>query len=63
MPALVQITACHRAGDKPSSEPMMVSLFHASLGFNELNTYWQAQWFRCQQGFKRLAHNFMDEHE
>ena len=39
-PALVQILAWHLLGNKPLSEPMMVSLFthiYASLGLNELN--------------------------
>ena len=43
IPALVQIMAWRRAGDKPLSEPMMVSLLthicvriYASLGLNEL---------------------------
>ena len=38
MPALVQIMAWCRPGDKPLSEPMMVSLLthNASLGLNEL---------------------------
>ena len=38
-PALVQIMAWRRAGDKPLSEPMMASLLthiYASLGLNEL---------------------------
>ena len=40
IPALVQIMARRRPGDKPLSEPMMVSLLthiYASLGLNELN--------------------------
>ena len=42
IPALVQIMAWRRSGDKPLSEPMMVSLLtyiyiYASLGLNELN--------------------------
>ena len=38
IPALVQIMAWHWPGDKPLSEPMMVSHWHiyASLGLNEL---------------------------
>ena len=39
IPALVQIIAWRRQGDKPLSEPMMVSLpmhINASLGLNEL---------------------------
>ena len=40
IPALVQIMAWRRSGDKPLSEPMMVSLQthidYASLGLNEL---------------------------
>ena len=39
IPALVQIMAWRRSGDKPLSEPMMVSLLthiYASLGLNEL---------------------------
>ena len=39
IPALVQIMAWRRAGNKPLSEPMMVSLpthIYASLGLNEL---------------------------
>ena len=39
IPAMVQIVAWRRPGDKPLSEPMIVSLLwriHASLGFNEL---------------------------
>ena len=37
MPALVQIMAWCRPGDKPLSEPMMVRLpIYASLGLNEL---------------------------
>ena len=38
-PALVQIMAWRRSGDKPLSEPMMISLqthIYASLGLNEL---------------------------
>ena len=35
IPALVQITAWRRPGDKPLSEPMVVSIY-ASLGLNEL---------------------------
>ena len=41
IPALVQIMAWRRPGDKPLSEPMMVSLpthIYASLGLNELNS-------------------------
>ena len=39
IPALVQKMAWHRSGDKPLSEPMMVSYWriYASLGLNELN--------------------------
>ena len=42
IPALIQIMAWHRLGDKPLSEPMMVSLLTicASVGLNEL-TYGQ----------------------
>ena len=37
IPALVQIMAWRQSGDKPSSEPMMVSLLtHVSFGLNEL---------------------------
>ena len=36
IPALVQIMAWRRPGDKPLSEPMMMSIY-ASLGLNELN--------------------------
>ena len=40
IPALVQIMAWRRAGDKPLSEPMVVSLYYrcifGSLGLNEL---------------------------
>ena len=39
IPALVQIMAWRRPGDKPLSEPMMVRLYiriYASLGLNEL---------------------------
>ena len=37
IPALVQIMAWHRPGNKPLSQPMTVSLLmHVSLGFNEL---------------------------
>ena len=38
IPALVQIMAWGRSGDKPLSEPMMVSFWriYASLGLNEL---------------------------
>ena len=38
IPALVQIMAWRRSGDKPLSEPVMVSLLThiASLGLNEL---------------------------
>ena len=39
IPALVQIMAWHRPGDKPLSEPMMVSFpTHISLGLNELKS-------------------------
>ena len=31
IPALVQVIAWHRPGDKPLSEPMMFSLLHASM--------------------------------
>ena len=37
IPALVQIMAWHRPGDKPLSEPVLVYLrIYASLGLNEL---------------------------
>ena len=41
IPALVQIMAWRRPGDKPLSEPMMVSLpmIYASLGLNELTHF------------------------
>ena len=42
IPVLVQIMAWHRPGDKPLSEPMVVSLeIHicVSFSFNELNLY------------------------
>ena len=39
IPALFQIMAWCRPGDKPLSEPMMVSLLYASLCLNEL-THW-----------------------
>ena len=38
-PALVQIMASHRAGDKPLSEPMMALVhrrIYASLGFDDV---------------------------
>ena len=40
--ALVQIMAWRRPGDKPLSEPMLVSLLthNGSLGLNELMTWW-----------------------
>ena len=41
IPALVQIMAWRRPGDKPLSEPMMISLttyIYASLGLNELKS-------------------------
>ena len=39
-PALVQIMAWRRSGDKPLSEPMMVYwCIYASLGLNELMSY------------------------
>ena len=41
IPALVQMMAWRRPGDKPLSEPVMVSLLthvYASLGLNELDT-------------------------
>ena len=41
-PALVQIMAWRRSGDKPLSEPMLVSLLthiYASLGLNELKKF------------------------
>ena len=38
IPALVQIMTWHRPGDKPLSEPMMVSLIHLLLCLNELIT-------------------------
>ena len=42
--ALVQIMVWRRPGDKPLSEPMMVSFlrWYASLGINELNAF---SWF------------------
>ena len=44
IPALGQIMAWRRPGDKPLSEPMMVSLLkhicHVSLGLNELKHRW-----------------------
>ena len=46
IPALVQITAWHRPGDKPLSGPMMIILLthiYASLGLNEFNNT------RCQR--------------
>ena len=49
IPALVQIIAWPRPGDKTSSEPMMVSYWriYASLGLNELtlasSRYWMTQ--------------------
>ena len=47
IPALVQIMAWRRSGDKPLSEPMMVSLSThicvTSLGFNELTIWYRAQ--------------------
>ena len=43
IPALVEIMAWRRSGDKPLSEPMMVRLdyrrIYASLGLNELRVY------------------------
>ena len=40
IPALVQIMAWRRPGDKPLSEPMMVlRRIYASLGLNELNRF------------------------
>ena len=41
IPALVQIMAWRRSGDKPLSEPMMVSFLriYASFGLNELTKY------------------------
>ena len=48
--ALVQIMAWRRSGDKPLSEPMMISLpthIYASLGLNELTHQWiNHHWFR-----------------
>ena len=44
MPALLQIMAWRRPGDKPLSEPMMISLptrIYASLGLNELTSVCQ----------------------
>ena len=41
IPALVQIKAWRRPGDKPLSRPMMVGLLthiYASLGLNDLTT-------------------------
>ena len=38
IPALVRIMAWRRLGDKPLSQPMLVSLFTRILGLNELNT-------------------------
>ena len=39
IPALVQIMARCRLGDRPLSEPMMVGLLTHILGLNELNQY------------------------
>ena len=36
IPALFQIMALRRSGDKPVSEPMMIILLYASLCLNEL---------------------------
>ena len=45
IPALVQIMAWRRPGNKPLSDAMLVSLLtHASLGLNELIT----AWFNCK---------------
>ena len=38
-PSLLQILARRRAGDKPLSEPMMVSLLTHIFGLNELNLF------------------------
>ena len=43
IPTEVQIMAWHRQGDKPLSEPKMVSLLtlYALLDLNELTYYWE----------------------
>ena len=43
-PALVQIMAWGRTGDKLPSEPMVVKFIYASFGLNEL---WGVGWTRC----------------
>ena len=40
IPALVQILAWHRPGDKSLSEPMIYWHIYASLGLNELTVYY-----------------------
>ena len=53
IPALVQVMAWRRPGDKPLSEPMMVSLLtwriYASLGLNELTLI---NWFSTPAGWR-----------
>ena len=54
IPALVQIMAWRRPGDKPLSEPMMVSLLthiYALLGLNELSA-------KCEIG-ELIIHNLI----
>ena len=57
IPALVQIMAWGRSGDKPLSEPIMVSILYwriyASLGLNELKTFPHHWPFACGVGDAR----------
>ena len=48
IPALVQMMAWHQPGNKPLSEPMMVSLhIYESLGLNELRKLEHVTWWWC----------------
>ena len=44
IPALVQLMAWRRPGDKPLSEPMMIRLRLNSLGLNELSIRFPSEW-------------------
>ena len=59
-PALVQIMAWRRPGDKPLSEPMMVSLLTHILGLNELTRSdpdfrWREEWHQSLNSLLTLS--------
>ena len=61
IPALVQIMAWYRPGDKPLSEPIMVRLLthiYASLGLNELNDFTEVGF----AGLSQVIFGFNVEH-